>query len=63
MLTYASRVGVTIAEHGQGPSTTVARYLNSSGLLRKKPELLRLDVIQKDADEQRLIEGIRHLIS
>ncbi len=63
MLVYASRVGVTIAEHGQGPSTTVARYLNSSGLLRKMPELLRMDVIQKDADEQRLIEGIKHLIS
>lgn len=63
ILTYASRVGITIAEHGQGPSTTVARYLNGSGLLGKKPELLRLDVIQKDADEARLVEGIKRLIS
>ena len=63
MLVYASRVGVTIAEHGQGPSTTVARYLRSSGLLDKKPDLLRMDVIQKDADESRLIEGIKRLIS
>ncbi|MBC7961675.1 MAG: DUF444 family protein [Steroidobacteraceae bacterium] len=63
MLTYASRVGVTIAEHGQMGTTTVARYLNSSELLSKKPDLLRLDVIQKDADESRLIEGIKRLIS
>lgn len=63
IMTYASRVGVTIAEHGQGGSTTVARYLHNSGLLIKKPELLRLDLIQKDADESRLIEGIKRLIS
>ncbi|HXE98506.1 MAG TPA: DUF444 family protein [Dongiaceae bacterium] len=63
ILSYASRVGVTIAEHGQPGSTTVARYLNGSGLLRDKPELIRLDVMQEDADEPRVIEGIKRLIS
>lgn len=63
MLTYASRVGVTIAEHGQGESTTVSRYLHGSRLLSDKPELIRLDVIQEDAGEPRLIEGIKKLIS
>ncbi len=63
MLAYTSRIGITIAEHGQGESTTVARYLNGSGLLRDKPELIRLDVMQEDADEARLIEGIKKLIS
>jgi len=63
MLKYASRVGVTIAEHGQPGATTVSRYLNSSGLLRDKPELVRMDVMQEDADEPRLIEGIKKLIS
>ena len=65
MLTYSSRVGVTIAEHGLGSSegTEVARYLESSGLLKEKPELIRLDVMQEDADEPRLIEGIKRLIS
>jgi len=63
MLTYASRVGVTIAEHGPDGTTQVSRYLNGSGLLRDKPELIRLDVMQEDADEPRLIEGIRKLIS
>ena len=63
MLTYASRVGVTIAEHGQTGSTEVARYLYDSGLLRDKPELIRMDIMQEDADEPRLIEGIKKLIS
>ncbi len=63
MLKYASRVGVTIAEHGQPGATTVSRYLTSSGLLRDKPELVRMDVMQEDADEPRLIEGIKKLIS
>jgi uncharacterized sporulation protein YeaH/YhbH (DUF444 family) len=65
MLTYASRVGVTIAEHGLGSSsgTEVARYLEGSGLLQEKANLLRMDVLQEDADEPRLIEGIRKLIS
>lgn len=65
MIRYASRVGVTIAEHGLGTpgGTEVARYLESSGLLTEKPELIRLDVMQEDAGEPRLIEGIRKLIS
>ena len=65
MLGYASRVGVTIAAHsGQdGFMTTVARFLSASGLLKSKPELIRMDIIQEDADEPRLIEGIRNLIS
>jgi uncharacterized sporulation protein YeaH/YhbH (DUF444 family) len=65
MLTYTSRVGVTIAEHGLGEpgGSEVGRYLHNSGLLRDKPELVRLDVMQEDADEARLIEGIKQLIS
>jgi hypothetical protein len=64
MLEYASRVGVTIANHGQGgASTTVERFLNESGLLKSKPDLIRMDIIQEDADEPRLIEGIKKLIS
>ena len=31
--------------------------------LAEKPNLLRLDVMQEGADEPRLIEGIKHLIS
>lgn len=63
MLAYVSRMGITIAEHGQVASTEVSRYLKGSGLLQEKPTLLRLDIMQEDADEARIIEGIKALIS
>ena len=65
MLNYASRVGITIAEHGIGSSerSEVARYLNASGLLKDKAHLLRMDIVGEDAEEPRLIEGIKKLIS
>ncbi|MBI2353548.1 MAG: DUF444 family protein [Deltaproteobacteria bacterium] len=37
--------------------------LKGSGLLKDKPELIRMDVMAEDADEPRLIEGIKKLIS
>jgi uncharacterized sporulation protein YeaH/YhbH (DUF444 family) len=65
MLAYANRVGITIAEHAYraGRSSEVERYLKSSGLLDQKPKLIRLDVLNEDANEQILIEGIKKLIS
>ena len=65
MLTYASRVGITIAENGYGISgqTEVEKYVRKSGLLEEKKALLRLDIISKDTNEARLIKGIRELIS
>jgi uncharacterized protein len=65
MMSYTSRVGVTIAEHAQtrGGNTEVERYLKKSGLLTENRELLRLDVMREDADEPRIIEGIKNLIS
>jgi uncharacterized sporulation protein YeaH/YhbH (DUF444 family) len=65
MLTYANRVGITIAEHpsSAGNETEVEQYLKKSRLLDEKPNLFRLDVMQEDADETRIIEGIKALIS
>jgi uncharacterized sporulation protein YeaH/YhbH (DUF444 family) len=65
MLTYSNRIGITIAEHGYSESrnTEVERYLNKSELLKEMPGLLRLDVMGEDAEESRLIEGIKKLIS
>jgi uncharacterized protein len=65
MLGYTNRVGITIAENGYGisGSSEVEKYLKKSGLLEEKKDLLRLDVMQKDSGETRLIEGIRKLIS
>jgi uncharacterized protein len=65
MLTYSNRIGITIAEHGYSESrnTEVERYLNKSELLKEMPGLIRLDVMGEDAEESRLIEGIKRLIS
>lgn len=65
MLTYANRVGITVVAHSYsaGGRTEVESYLRSSELLQQKPELVRLDVMGEDADEARLIEGIKKLIS
>jgi len=65
MLSYASRVGITIAENGYGISgqTEVETYLRKSGWLEEKKEYLRLDVITRESNETRLIDGIRDLIS
>lgn len=65
MLSYASRVGITIAENGFGISgqTEVERYIRKSGWLEEKKDYLRLDVISGDTSEARLISGIRDLIS
>jgi uncharacterized protein len=65
MLGYANRLGITIAQRvtGAGNSTEVEKYLKKSGLLEKQSNLIRLDVMQADADEPRLIEGIKRLIS
>ncbi|UFS72560.1 DUF444 family protein [Geomonas sp. RF6] len=63
ILSYVSRMGVTIAEHGgYTRQTEVAAYLEKSGLLRDKKEILRMDVMSDDSDEARVIEGIRKLL-
>jgi uncharacterized sporulation protein YeaH/YhbH (DUF444 family) len=65
MLAYANRVGITIAQHGsaEGQRTEVEKYVRSSGLLEERAKMLRMDVMQEDADEPRLIEGIKKLIA
>ena len=65
MLRYTNRVGITIAEHAGAThhGTEVEKYLNNSKLLSEKPELIRLDTIRENADEPRLIQGIKKLIS
>jgi uncharacterized sporulation protein YeaH/YhbH (DUF444 family) len=65
MMAYANRIGVTIAENSYGASgeTEVEKYLKGSELLEKKPGLIRLDVMPENAEEPRIIEGIKKLIS
>ncbi|MCP4293963.1 MAG: DUF444 family protein [bacterium] len=65
MLAYTNRLGVTIAENSYGSSgnTEVEKYLKKSGLLEKKKNKIRLDVMTENAEEPRIIEGIRKLMS
>jgi uncharacterized sporulation protein YeaH/YhbH (DUF444 family) len=65
MLTYTNRMGITIAEHAYsaGRHSEVEQYLINSGLLRERADVLRLDVLDEEAEEPRLIEGIKRLIS
>ena len=65
MLTYVNRMGITISEHATDSksNTAVEEYVKKSKWLEEKPKLLRLDVMSEDADEPRLIEGIKKLIS
>ena len=65
MLTYVARIGITIAENNFGVPgrSDLERYIRESGLLEEKPSLIRLDVLDRDSSETRLIEGIRALIS
>ncbi len=65
MLQYSSRVGITIAEHRYTSpgGTEVETYLKRSGLLEQAADLLRLDSMKEDVPEERVIEGIRNLVS
>jgi len=65
MLRYANRVGITISEHTYTDSgnSEVDKYLRKSGLLEDAVDLLRKDTMSETSSEDRIIEGIKKLIS
>ncbi|WP_299981381.1 DUF444 family protein [Desulfobacula sp.] len=65
MLNYVSRLGVSVVEHSYVGSkqTEVEKYLKTSGILNKYSNLIKLDVMGEDADDSRIIQGIKRLIS
>ncbi len=65
MFTFANRVGITVAKNDWTQSTTVVeKYLEKSGLLKERPDILRLDAFpSRDSTEDRVIEGIKKLVS
>jgi uncharacterized sporulation protein YeaH/YhbH (DUF444 family) len=65
MLTYTNRLGITIAQNAYsvGSDTDMETYIKKSGLLEKKASEIKMDIINEDADEPRLIEGIKKLIA
>jgi uncharacterized sporulation protein YeaH/YhbH (DUF444 family) len=65
ILAYVSRMGITVAKNAWGgaSSTTVEKYIERSGFLKSRAELLKMDSFASaNADEARIIEGIRKLV-
>ncbi|HLP46604.1 MAG TPA: DUF444 family protein, partial [Candidatus Kapabacteria bacterium] len=65
MLKYTNRVGITVARNSGSNTkeTDMEHYLKMSGLLEKRPREIRMDIMPDDAEEIRIIEGIKKLIS
>lgn len=65
MLVYVARIGITIVEHSYvgGKATEVEKYVKQSGVLTKHSAQIKLDVMKEDADDSRIIQGIKNLIS
>jgi len=65
MVGYAARIGICIVEHsyvGTG-QTEVEKYLRKSGVLEKHKNHIKLDVMDENVDDSRIIQGIKNLIS
>lgn len=65
MLTYVNRVGISISKNSwsKNKDTVVENYLNESGFLKDKPELIKMDAFNADeVSEERLIQGIKVLV-
>ena len=64
MITYAARIGITVAKHSYatGKETEVEKYIAASGLLENKKDHIRMDVMPEDAEDSRIIEGIKNLL-
>ncbi len=67
MLPSISRMGITVAKNAwttEDKPTVVENYITESGLLKDKAELIKMDAFPaEEATEDRIIEGIRKLIS
>jgi hypothetical protein len=65
MMAYVARIGISIVEHTYvgGKQTEVEKYLKASSILSKHKELIKLDVMDENADDARIIQGIKRLIS
>ena len=65
MLTYCNRIGITIAENNfqRSAKSSVERFINDSRLLEEYPKKIRLHAIGGEISEEKLIQGIKALIS
>jgi len=65
MLRYVNRVGISISKNSwsKDKDTVVENYLNDSGIIKDKPELIKVDAFNADdVSEERLIKGIKILV-
>ena len=63
ILSYSNRFGITVIKYSSRKSK-LEEYIKKSGLLKKKSSLIRMDsIIQNQVSEERLIKGIKKLIS
>lgn len=67
LLNVANRVGITVAKNAwtsMNTHTTVEKYIEQSGLLKSRKDVLRMDKIDsKSSTDEILIESIKKLIS
>ncbi len=67
ILIHTNRVGITVAKNSWGSAdrkTTVERYIEESGLLKEKSNLIKIDSFAASGvAEERLLDGIRILTS
>jgi uncharacterized sporulation protein YeaH/YhbH (DUF444 family) len=67
LLVFTNRMGITIAKNSWTSAeskTVVEKYFEKSGLLEKRKDLIRLDSFPAEgATEDRLVEGIRKMVS
>ncbi|MFH2095482.1 MAG: DUF444 family protein, partial [Bacteroidota bacterium] len=67
MLPGINRLGITVAKNAWTPGdkkTTVETNIENSGILKEKPELIRMDGFAATGiSEDRIIEGIKKLVS
>ncbi|OGV39699.1 MAG: hypothetical protein A2020_08720 [Lentisphaerae bacterium GWF2_45_14] len=66
LFSYVNRMGITIVRNSymaQDKLTDFELFLKERSILEKHKDLIELDVISEDADDKRLVEGIRNLVS
>ncbi|MDD9305014.1 MAG: DUF444 family protein [Desulfobacter sp.] len=65
MMSYVARIGITIVEHSYVGSkqTEVEKYLRNSDMLKRHSQHIKLDVMNENVDDSRIIQGIKNLIS
>jgi len=64
MLKFTNRMGITIVTQDNAPHIpSFPAYLEHVGLLDKHKDLMKLDVLSQNSSEDRVIEGIKTLVS